>query len=105
LVGRANVAARRPLFRRLFRVLLLVASAMQRLTLRPSRPTRGPQARVISGTSPESRVPTTTETPLSRKAFSSTVIETELLAGFTPYFYTKSATAVVLSLKRNLAVF
>jgi hypothetical protein len=51
-----------------------------------------------------SRVPTTTDTPLSRKAFSSALMETELFGRFTPYFYTKLDAAVLLSPKRNLAI-
>ena len=98
------MAATQPLFRRLSSVLPLVASATHKLTLRLSRPTRGPQARTASGMNVESRVPTTTETPFSRKAFSSALIDTELLVPCTPYFYTKSTKAALLSPKGNLAI-
>ncbi len=57
--------------------------------------TNKPHARVTSGIKPASRVPTTTDTPLSRKAFSSSLMETELFGRFTPYFYTKSEAAVL----------
>ena len=66
--------------------------------------TNKPHARVTSGTRPASRVPTTTDTPLSRKAFSSALMETELFGRFTPHFYTKSTEAAPLSPRRNLAI-
>jgi hypothetical protein len=49
-------------------------------------------------------VPTTTDTPLSRKAFSSALMETELFARFTAYLYTKSDATVLLSPKKHLAI-
>jgi hypothetical protein len=65
--------------------------------------TNKPHARVISGTRSASRVPTTTETPLSRKAFSSALIGTEAPPRLMPHFYTKLAAGAPVSFKKNLA--
>ena len=83
--------------------LPLVASGAQRLMLFRSLETNKPHARVTSGIRPASRVPTTPDTPLSRKAFSSALMETELFGRFALYLYTKSDGAL-LSPKRNLAI-
>ena len=63
------MAATSPFASRLSNVLRLVAAGKHRLMRRRSSETRAPQARVISGTRRESRVPTRTDTGPSRKVF------------------------------------